>query len=370
MMTEARKQCTRDHAVDYYEQKRELVDLKELRPEYQEIASHVLQDVMLRLKRTYDGFFRRVYNGERPGYPRFQGRNRYDSFTYPDGAGWKLEAQKRPLEKKGMIKVNLHLSKIGTVNVHLHRDLEGSIKTLTIKRGGDHWYAVFTCEVVDIPLPVSSQEVGIDLGVTHFAALSDDTFIEHPRYFRRTEKKLAKAQQALARKKKGSHRRAKAVRRVAMCHRKIRNQRKDFQHKASRKLVNQYQMIVLEDLQVKNLTKAPAPKQDEQGNYLPNGASAKAGLTKSILDAGWATFTEMIHFKAASAGRTVLLVNPFMTSQRCSGCGTIVKKDLSERWHSCACGTELDRDTNAAINILNLGKKHFLGGTRPTSATA
>jgi len=163
-----------------------------------------------------------------------------------------------------------------------------------------------------------------------------------------------------------SHRRAKAVKRVATFHHKVRNQRKDFQHKASHKLVNQYQVIVLEDLQVKNLTKAPTPKQDEQGMYLPNGASAKAGLNKSILDAGWGMFTEMIHFKAASAGRTVVLVNPFMISQYCSGCGIVVKKDLSERWHSCSCGTELDRDTNAAINILNLGKQHLLGGTRPT----
>jgi len=110
--------------------------------------------------------------------------------------------------------------------------------------------------------------------------------------------------------------------------------------------------------------------KDEQGNYLPNGASAKAGLNKSILDAGWGTFTEMVQFKAASAGRTVVLVNPFMTSQCCLGCGTVVKKDLSERWHRCSCATELDRDTNAAINILNLGKKHLLGGTRPTRETA
>jgi len=356
-------------SISYYEQKHDLVELKDsIRPEYQDIASHVLQDVILRVDRAYQAFFRRVKNGEKPGYPRFKGRNWYDSFTYPDHWGWKLtiDEQKTHGEKHKKCKASLSLSKIGTVKVILHRAIEGIIKTLTIKREGEHWYAIFSCEAVDKALPVSSQEVGIDLGVTHFAALSDGTFIEHPHYFRKSEKKLAKAQQALSRKKKGSHRRAKAVKRVAMCHRKVRNQRKDFQHKASRKLVNQYQVIVLEDLQVKNLTKAPAPKQDEQGTYLPNGARAKAGLNKSILDAGWSMFIEMIHFKAASAGRTVVLVNPFMTSQRCSGCGTVVKKDLSERWHSCACGAELDRDTNAAINILNLDKHHLLGGTRPT----
>jgi putative transposase len=297
---ETRKQVSREHVVGYYEQKRELVDIKELRPEYQEIASHVLQDVILRLKRAYDDFFRRVQNGEQPGYPRFQGRNRYDSFCYPDGAGWKLEAKERPAEKKGIVRVNLKLTKIGSVKLHLHRNMQGRIKTLTIKREGDYWYAIFTCEIgKPEPLPTSYEDVGIDLGVTHFAALSNGQFIDHPRYLRHAENKLAKAQQALSRKQRGSHKRKKAVQLVAKCHRKIANQRKDFQHKASRKLVNQYQIIVFEDLQVKNLTKAPAPKQDENGKYVPNGAAAKAGLNKSILDAGWSTFTQMVSVKAA-----------------------------------------------------------------------
>jgi putative transposase len=275
---QTRKQRSREHAVGYYEQKRELVDIKELRPEYQEIASHVLQDVILRLKRAYDDFFRRVQNGEQPGYPRFQGRNRYDSFCYPDGAGWKLEAKERPAEKKGIVRVNLRLTKIGTVKLHLHRNMQGRIKTLTIKREGEHWYAICTCDIgKPEPLPTSYEDVGIDLGVTHFAALSNGEFIDHPRSLRHAENKLAKAQQALSRKQHGSHKRKKAVQRVAKCHRKIANQRKDFQHKASRKLVNQYQLIVFEDLQVKNLTKAPAPKQDENGKYVPNGAAAKAG---------------------------------------------------------------------------------------------
>src|SRR6266496_2198976 len=130
---EARKQLIREHAVGYYEQKRELVDIKEERSEYQEIASHVLQDVILRLKKAYDDFFRRVQNGEQPGYPRFQGRNRYDSFCYPDGAGWKLDAKERPADKKGIVRVDLKLTKIGTVKLPLHRTMEGTIKTLTIK---------------------------------------------------------------------------------------------------------------------------------------------------------------------------------------------------------------------------------------------
>ncbi len=369
---EARKQLTREHAVGYYEQKRELVDTKELRPEYQEIASHVLQDVILRLKRAYDDFFRRVHNGEQPGYPRFQGKNRYDSFCYPDGAGWKLDAKERPADKKGIVPINLKLTKIGTVKLHLHRNMTGTIKTLTIKREGEHFYAVFTCEIgKPEPLPTSYEDVGIDLGVTHFAALSNGEFIEHPRYFRKAEKQLAKAQQALSRKKKGSHRRKKAVQQVARRHRKIANQRKDFQHKASRKLVNQYQVIVFEDLKTANLTKRPKAKQDEEtGQYLPNGASAKAGLNKSILDAGWSTFTEMLSVKAAWAGRTVIFVDPSKTSQICPNCETICKKTLEERWHSCECGCELDRDTASAKVILDLGRKQLSVGTRPTSATA
>jgi putative transposase len=365
---ETRKQLTREHAVGYYEQKRELVDIKVLRPEYQEIALHMLQDVILRLKRSFDHFFRRVQNGEQPGYPRFQGKNRYDSFCYPDGAGWKLEAKERPADKKGIVRVNLKLAKIGTVKLHLHRNMEGTIKTLTIKREGEHFYAVFTCEVGKSELlPTSYEDIGIDLGVTHFAALSNGEFIDHPRYLRKAEKKLVKAQQALSRKKHGSHRRKKAAARVAKCHRKIRNQRKDFQHKASRKLINRFQLIAFENLQTANLTKRPKPKQDkETGKYLPNGAATKAGLNKSILDAGWSMFTEMTCIKAAWARRTVIFVDPSKTSQICPNCGTVHKKALDERWHSCECGCELDRDTASANVILDLGRKQLSGGTRPT----
>ncbi|MBO0794421.1 MAG: transposase [Ktedonobacteraceae bacterium] len=364
---EARKQLTREHVIDYYEQKRELVDIKEERPEYQDIASHVLQDVILRLKHAFDGFFDRVKKGQTPGYPRFQGKNRYDSFTYPDGAGWKLDVRERPAGKKGIVRVSLKLTKIGTVKLHLHRSIEGTIKTLAIKREGRHWYAIFTCEIgKPESLSTSYEDVGIDLGVTHFAALSTGEFVDHPRYFRKAEKQLAQAQQALSRKKRGSHRRRRAVQRVAACHRKIRNQRKDFQHKAARKLVNRYQVIVFENLQVKNLTRAPTPKQDEHGKYLPNGVAAKAGLNQSILDAGWSTFTQMVSAKAAWAGRTVIFVNPSMTSQLCSGCGSVVKKDLSERTHRCDCGLELDRDTNAAINILRLGYQQLPARMEPT----
>jgi putative transposase len=368
-----RKQLTREHAISVYEQKRDLVEIKEvLRPEYRDIASHVLQNVLFRLEKAYQSFFRRVKNGEKPGYPRFQGRHRYTSFMYPDGAGWKLDAVTRPADKKGMVRVNLHLTKIGTVKLHLHRDMAGMIKSLTIKREGEQWYACFTCEIgKPEALEAAHEDVGVDLGVTHFAALSTEEFIENPRYYRRAEKRLKQLQEAVSRKKRGSHRKKKAMQAVAEAHRKIRNQRADFLHKESRKLVNRFQIMVFEDLRTANLVKRPQPNQDEEtGQYLPNGAVAKAGLHKSISDAGWSQFVQYCIYKAAWAGRTFVQVDPKYTSQRCSGCGALVEKTLKDRWHSCACGTELDRDTNSAKLILNLVYQQLLVGTRPTRTFA
>lgn len=180
--------------------------------------------------------------------------------------------------------------------------------------------------------------------------------IENPRHYRKAEAKLAKAQQALSRKKRGSKRRKKAAQCVGRQHRKVRNQRNDYLHKHSRWLVDCYEVIVFEDIQPANLSKRAKPKQDEEtGAYLPNGASAKSGLNKSILDAGWSQLIMFCEYKAASAGTQVVKIDPKYTSQVCSGCGTVRKKTLSERWHGCECGCELDRDHNAAINIRALG---------------
>lgn len=353
-----------------FDQINTLPEIKECRPEYQEIAAHVLQDVLRRLEKAYQRFFAHVKRGEKPGHPRFQGRNRYDSFTYPDTSGWKLDSPTRPPDKKGMVRVNLKLSKIGNVKLHLHRDMMGIVKTLTIKRVGEHWYAVFSCEIEQPePLPISYEDVGIDLGITHFAALSNGEFVESPRHYHKAEKKLKKLQESLSRKKLRSHRRTKAMKAVAKAHRRVHNQRTDFAHKESRKLVNRYQIIVFEDLKTTNLMKRPKAKRDEAtGEYLPNGASAKAGLNKSISDAGWGMFTKLVSVKAAWAGRIVVTVNPKYTSQICSKCGALHNKALDERWHSCECGCELDRDTNAAVNILSLGQKTLLGRKGPTLA--
>jgi len=331
--------------ITYNQQANQLPEIKSLRPELNDIHSQVLQDTLRRVQKAMDNFFRRVKAGEKPGYPRFKSANRFDSFTYPQ-SGFSLTHDNR-----------VCLSKIGSITVKLHRPIEGRIKTATIKREVNHWYIVFSCEIEEKePLPASNEIVGIDLGVTHFAVLSDGTIIDNPRHLRHAEKRLKKLEQQLARKKKGSHRRTRTKKQLAKIHRKIKNQRKDFLHKQSRQLVNRYDTLVFEKLQPANMTHRPKPKQDEQtGANLPNGAAAKAGLNKSILDASWYQFQQYCTYKAESAGRSIVFVAPNFTSQVCSGCGQIVKKDLSERWHSCECGTELDRDHNAAINILRLG---------------
>jgi putative transposase len=281
----------------------------------------VLQDVLNRLDKAFAAFFRRVRNGETPGYPRFQGRNRYDSLTYPDGAGWKLTWDSQAAGKKKLTGA-LTLSKIGSIKVKIHRPIDGTIKTVTIKREVDQWYVCFSCEVPEPEkLPATDEDIGIDLGVTHLATLSNGEMIEHPGYYRRAEKTLEKRQRALSCKKKGSHRREKTKKLIGKAHRKIKNQRRDYLHKESRKLVNRYQMLVFEDIQVGNLTKKPKPKQDDQGQYLPNGAAAKGGLSKSILDAGWGMFVALCRAKAEEAGRTLLKIDPKFTSQICSGCG-------------------------------------------------
>jgi putative transposase len=243
---------------------------------------------------------------------------------------------------------------MGDLKARLHRAMQGRVKTCTIKREAQAWFVCFSCEVEAEALPAREEAVGLDLGVLHFATLSTGETIENPRHYRKGQKKLALAQHRLTRCKRGSHRRERARRLLVSVHRKIRHQRRDFLHKAARTLVNSYGVLVMEDLKIANMSAAPAPKPDpnQDGAYLPNGAAAKAGLNQSILDAGWGQFQALCAAKAASAGRIVALVDPHCTSQRCSQCGAILKKDLSERWHSCDCGCELDRDQNAAINIL------------------
>ena len=314
--------------ASYYQQKAELPDLKAAYPEYAEINAQVLQDVVLRVERAFQAFFRRVKAGEQPGYPRFQGQGRYNSFTYPQyGGGVVLDG--------GL----LSLSKIGRIPIRLHRPLEGTPKTVTVSREADGWYACISCaEVLTQPLPLTGQETGIDVGLKVFLVTAQGVIFENLRHYRRAERSLAKRQRRVSRRVRGSHRRRKAVKLLARAHQRVRRARADFHHKVALKLVQQNDTIYLEDVRVANVAR-------------------NAHLAKSISDAGWAQFRAILDAKAAWAGRRVVAVPPAFTSQDCSVCGGRVPKSLSVRTHVCpSCGLVLDRDENAAVNILRGGQ--------------
>lgn len=290
-----------------------------------EVHSQVLQDVLFRVERAYQGFFRRLAEKKgKAGYPRFKAAIRYDSITYPQEPGFKIEAGR------------LKLSKIGQIKMRMHREMEGQVKTCTIRRDGNHWYACFSVEYEPKKRTIPDKTVGIDVGLKSFAVLSDGTKIANPRHLRKTENKLQQAQRFLSRKKKGGSNRRKSRRIVASIHRKVRNQRLDFHHKEARKIVNSFGLIAVEDLKI--------------GNMMQNHH-----LSKSIADAGWGNFLTILASKAEEAGCWFVKVPPRNTSVKCSRCDALVPKTLAVRTHLCpSCGLILDRDHNAALNILQI----------------
>jgi putative transposase len=331
-----------------YQQEAELKDLRAELPEYASIHSHVLQDVLARLDKTYQAFFRRLSNGEKPGFPRFHGRDRYHSFAYKEyGNGARLD--------NGC----LVLSKIGRIAVRWSRPVEGTIKTVTISKEADGWYVAFSCaEVPTEPLPKTGKETGIDVGLKVFLITADGQLVANPRHYRTAERELKKAQQRVSKRKQGSNRRKKAVLVLAKKHQHVRRQRTDFHHKTALALVRVYDTVYHEAIQPANLSRRPEPKPDGNGGYERNGASRKAGLNKSIQDAGWRHFLSILAFKAACAGKRVEAVSPAYTSQDCSGCGERIYKTLSVRTHVCTnCRLILDRDENAARNIQWRGQR-------------
>jgi len=289
------------------------------------------QDVLRRVNKTFAAFFRRVKAGERKvGYPRFRSRFRYDSLTYPT---WGDGSSLRPSGR-------LYLQGVGDLKLKWHRPLppEAQIKTVTAKREAGDWYVCFSVEMPDPePLAGSDLAVGIDVGLTTFAVLSNEAEIANPRHFRAAERRLRIAQRKLARRKRRSRRRMKARQEVARVHAHVANQRRDFHHKTARALVQEHGLIAVEALNFKGL--------------------AGSTLAKSVHDAGWSQFISILSCKAVEAGRTLIAVNPAGTTQRCSGCGEHVQKTLSQRRHVCpACGLVLGRDLNAALNILSLAQ--------------
>lgn len=286
------------------------------------VHSQVLQDVAARLDKSYNNFFRRAKSGrEKPGFPKFKGRQHYNSFCYPQ-SGFSLTGNM------------LKFSKIGNVKIKLHRSLEGKVKTCSVIKKNDRYYACFSCETEKNILPANGNAVGIDVGIADFVITSDGEFFPKLDVYRKSEKRLKYLQRQVSRRKKSSNRRRKAVKLLARQHEKVSNQRKDIAHKVSNRLINNYDLIAHEDLQITNMVK----------NH---------NLAKSINDAAWSMLFQFLAYKASDANRQVIAVPPAYTSQICSNCGKIVPKKLSERQHNCPyCGLSLQRDVNAARNIL------------------
>jgi len=323
--------ASRKVTISKYDQARELPLLKTEFPEFRKVGSQCLQDVVERLDKAYRAFFRRV-NGKdgKAGFPRFRSANRYDSFTLKQ-TGWKLEGR------------YLYIKNIGKFKVFLSRPLEGKIKTVTVRKtSAGKWFVCFSCDGVPaVPGPETVKSVGIDVGLNSFIVDSDGFHFDNPRFFRKAEQELRMRQRRLARRKKGSACRAKARILVAKAHEKITNQRNDFLQKTANYYIEQYQTIAIENLTIRNMVKNPH-------------------LSRSISDAGWNTFSEYLAYKAEGAGREIVKVDPSGTSQECSGCGEVVKKSLAIRVHNCPeCGLVMDRDENAAVNILMRSGRPF-----------
>jgi putative transposase len=316
----------RKESVSVYQQMKKLPIIKKAFPEYKQIGSQVLQDVIQRLDRAYQSFFRKVKNGsEKAGFPRFKGVNRYDSFTLKQ-TGWKLEGK------------YLIIKNIGKFKIKLSRPIEGIIKTVTIhKTSSGRWFTCLSCNDVPFkPLPKTGKEIGIDMGCESFLTDSNGRKIDNPRVFKKSQDLLKMRQQKLSRKTKGSNRRDRARILVAKAHEKVFNQRKDFHFKIANQLLKENDIVYIEKL---------------------NNWKTFRNLNRSMRDVAWFGFFSILKAKAEEAGRKIIEVPARGTSQICSSCGKEVSKDLSVRVHSCPfCQLVLDRDHNSALNILRLGQ--------------
>ncbi|EFL23929.1 putative transposase [Streptomyces himastatinicus ATCC 53653] len=342
--------------VRYGQQSAQLKAVRAFDPERQGRWSFSSQQATLRrLDKAFAAFFRRVKAGEKPGYPRFRSVGRFDTVDFPkDGDGCRWDAAPHdPVTR-------VRFQGVGHVRVHQHRPVVGKVKTVSVKREGKRWYVILTAEQAQPkPLPATGSVAGIDMGLAHFLADSDGGFVLNPRHGRKAAAKLGAAQQALSRCKRGSKRRRKAVQVVARLHRKVRRQRLDHAHKTALDLIREHDVIAHEDLTIRNMSKAPTPKPvpGKPGAFLPNGASAKAGLNGSIADAGWGVFLAILNAKAESAGREVMAVDPRNTSRRCPECGHTAKENrpTQEKFHCQECGHQAHADTVGALNVLRAG---------------
>ncbi len=341
------------HHITFGSQDAQLKEIRAADPErYGRWAFNCERAAIRRLDRAFRAFYRRCKAGEKPGYPRFKGSGRWDSIEWPEGDGARWDSVAHPTITR------VRLLGIGHVRVHQHRAVKGVIKTITVKRELGRWYVILSCDDVPAePMGPTGAVVGIDVGIANFLTTSDGRHVLNPRPLAASADRLTAAKQAVSRKKRGSHRRRKAVRKVAALHVKVRRTRLDHAHKTALALVRDHDVIVHEALQITNLTRRPKPRPAGDGTWEPNGAAAKSGLNKSILDAGWGVFLNVLHDKAESAGRVVIEVDPRHTSQRCSPCGHVAAGNrVSQAEFRClACGHKAHADVNAAINILRSG---------------
>ncbi|WP_369240818.1 RNA-guided endonuclease InsQ/TnpB family protein [Streptomyces sp. R21] len=348
-------------SVRYGQQSAQLKDIRGFDPERQGRWSFSSQQATLRhLDKAFAAFFRRIKTGDKPGYPRFRGINWFDTVDFPkDGDGCRWDSTPHdPVTR-------VRFQGVGHVKVHQHRPVADRVKTVSVKREGRRWYVVLTAEQEQPqPLPPTGSVVGIDLGIANFLADSSGGFVAHPRHGRKAAAKLEAAQQAVARfprvrrdQRTAHHRRA--VEKVADLHRKVRRQRLDHAHKTALDLVRAHDVIAHEDLKIRNMVKAPVPRPDpdQPGGFLPNGAAAKAGLNRSISDAGWGVFLTILHVKAESAGREVIAVDPRNTSRTCPACGHVAAENrpTQEKFHCLSCGHHAHADTVGALNVLRAG---------------
>jgi len=307
------------------DQTKALTEWRRTDPEAASIPANLQRATLKRLDEAYRGFFRRARKGGRAGFPRFRGKGWFNSFGFREFAGITLKGSR--IRFKGMP---------GGLRIHMHRALpDGATpRDCTFKRDTKGWHVAFAIAVDTPPLRELSRAVGVDLGITRFAALSDGGFIPSLGAARRAERKLRMAQRCLARAKRKSAGRNRARLAVARCHAAVARQRSEHLHQASARLVRDYDLIAIEALNVKGL--------------------ATGTLAKHVHDASWAMFTSMLRYKAEKAGVRLVEVNPRNSSQDCSRCGATVPKTLAVRSHDCpTCGLSIDRDLNAALNILN-----------------
>ncbi len=311
-------------SIRKFDQINYLPEIKDIFPEYKEIYSQVLQDVFVRLDKTYQAFFARIKKGQKAGFPRFQGKDRYDSFTYPQ---FKLKFNQN----------KINLPKIGDVKIKLSREILGTVKTATIKKEVDEWYICIASEVESLLLPKTGNSIGLDVGIVHFYTDSNDNVLENSKFLEKSQKKIRKHSRSLVRKKKGSSGRRKTKLLLSKSHRKVRRQRDDFLNSAVKKLVNQYDLIIHEDLNIKGMV--------------------KTRLGKAIHEVSWGIFFSKLQSKAEYAGKEVIRVDPKYTSQTCSKCRNVDKASrISQSLYVCLkCKYEGNADHNAALNILGKG---------------